>query len=129
MLLWLTHYVSPFFLGRPERLSLKTCRFSFLWSRLAEDGIVLGDVSWQFGLSLFSFRRFFLLGIGLEFCMKWAEAAEFFDPTWYIHRNYNFQKTKIKQIKFSRILKNLPYHSHSQSLHDKYTTREDKIHH
>ena len=62
-------------------LSLKACRFSFLRFWLAEDRIVLGDVSWQLGLSLFIFGRFFLLGMGLGPCMKWAGAAEFFDPT------------------------------------------------
>ena len=81
MLLWLAHCIGPFFLKCPERLSLKACRLSFLWSRLAEDKIVLGDISWQFGLSLFILRRFFLLGMGLGLCMKWAKAAEFFDLT------------------------------------------------
>ena len=81
MLSWLAYRVSPFFLGCPGRLSLKACRSSFLWSRLAEDRIVLGDVSWKFGLSLFILGRFFLLGMGLELYMKWAEAVEFFDPT------------------------------------------------
>ena len=57
------------------------CRSSFLWSRLAEDRIVLSDVSWQFGLSLFILGRFFLLGMGLGLCIKWVRVAEFFDPT------------------------------------------------
>ena len=70
-----------FFFGCPERLSLKACCPSFLWSRLAEDRIVLGDISWLFGLSLFIFGYFFLLGMGLGLFMKWAEAAEFFEPT------------------------------------------------
>ena len=48
---------------------------------MAEDRIVLGDVSWQFGLSLFVLERFFLLGMGLGLCMKWAGAVKFFDPT------------------------------------------------
>ena len=48
---------------------------------MAEDRIVLGDVSWQLGLSLFILERLFLLGIGLGPCMKWARAAEFFDRT------------------------------------------------
>ena len=54
---------------------------SFLRFRLAEDRIVLSDVSWQLGLPLFILGRFFLLGMGLGPCMKWVEAAEFFDPT------------------------------------------------
>ena len=57
------------------------CHSSFLWSRLAEDGIVLGDVSWQFELSLFILECFFLFSIGLGLCIKWAEVTEFFDPT------------------------------------------------
>ena len=69
-----------FFLGCPKRLPLMACRSSFLWSRLAEDKIVLGNVSWQFGLSLFILGRFFLLGMGLRFCIKWVGVAEFFDP-------------------------------------------------
>ena len=80
MLLWLSHCVSPFFLGCPGRLSLTACCFSFLWSWLAEDKIVLGDVSWQFGLSLFILGHFFLLDMGLGLCMKWAKVVEFFDP-------------------------------------------------
>ena len=74
------------------------CRSSFLWSRLAEDRIVLGDVSWQFGLSLFIFGHFFLLGVGLELCIKWAGVAEFFDPiiapqnpvVWLLRRRRGF---------------------------------------
>ena len=62
-------------------LSLKACRFSFLRFWLAEDRIVLDDVSWQLGLSLFILGHFFLLGMGLEPCMKWVGAVEFFDPT------------------------------------------------
>ena len=81
MLLWLSHCVSPFFMGCPGRLSLTACCFSFLWSWLAEDKIVLGDVSWQFGLSLFILGHFFLLGMGLGLYMKWAKVVEFFDPT------------------------------------------------
>ena len=57
------------------------CCSSFLWSRLAEDRIVLSDVSWQFGLSLFILGRFSLLGMGLGLYIKWVGVAEFFDPT------------------------------------------------
>ena len=70
-----------FFLGCPRRLPLMACRSSFLWSRLAKGRIVLGDVSWQFGLSLFIIGRFFLLGMGLGLYIKWVGVAEFFDPT------------------------------------------------
>ena len=81
MLPWLAHCVSPFCLGCPGRLSLKACRSSFLWFPLAEDRIVLSDVSWQVGLFLFIIGRFFLLDMDLRPCMKWVGAAEFFDPT------------------------------------------------
>ena len=81
MLLWLTHCVSPSCLGRPRRLFLRACRFFFLWFRLVENKIVLGDVSWQLGLPLFVLECFFLLGIGFRLCMKWAEVAKFFSPT------------------------------------------------
>ena len=47
---------------------------------MAEDRIVFGDVSWKFGLSLFIIGHFFLLGMGLRLCIKWAGVAEFFDP-------------------------------------------------
>ena len=81
MLPWLAHCVSTFCLRRLGRLSLRACRSSFLQFWLAEDRIVLGDVSWQLGLSLFILGYFFLLGMGLGSCIKWVRAAEFFDPT------------------------------------------------
>ena len=81
MLLWLAHCVSPFCLGRPVRLSLRACRSSFSRFRLAEGRIVLGNVSWQFGPSLFVLEHFFLLGVGLGLDMKWAGVAKFFGPT------------------------------------------------
>ena len=81
MLSWLTHYVSPFFLGCLGRLSLKACRSSFLWPRPTEDSIVLGNVFCQCGLSLFILELFFLIGMGLGLYMKWARSAKFFDPT------------------------------------------------
>ena len=56
------------------------CRSSFLWSWLAEDRIVLDDVSWEFGPSLFVLGHFFFLGMGLGLSIKWAGVAEFFDP-------------------------------------------------
>ena len=57
------------------------CRSSFLWSRLAEDRIVLDDVSWEFGPSLFVLGHFFFLGMGLGLSIKWAGVVEFFNPT------------------------------------------------
>ena len=59
------------------------CRSSLLGSRLAENRVVLGDVSWQFGLSLFVLGHFFLLGVGPGLSIKWAGVAKFFDPTMY----------------------------------------------
>ena len=56
------------------------CRSSFLWSWLAEDRIVLDDVSWEFGPSLFVLGHFFFLGMGLGLSIKWVGVAEFFDP-------------------------------------------------
>ena len=85
MLPWLAHCVSSFCLGRLGRLSLRACRSSFSRFRLAEDKIVLNDVSWQLGLSLLILGCFFLLGVGLGLCMKWARDAEFFDPTTIIY--------------------------------------------
>ena len=81
MLPWLAHCVSPFCLGRLGRLSLRACHSSFSRFQLAEDRIVLGDVSWQLGLSLLILKCFFLLSVGLGLCMKWVGAAELFDPT------------------------------------------------
>ena len=68
-------------LGRSERLPLVACYFILSWSRFAENRIVLGNVSWQFGPSLFVLRHFFLLGVGLGLDMKWAGVAKFFGPT------------------------------------------------
>ena len=81
MLPWLAHCVSSFCLGRLGRLSLRACRSSFSQFQLDEDRIVIGDASWQLGLSLLILGCFFLLRVGLGLCMKWAEAAEFFGPT------------------------------------------------
>ena len=81
MLPWLAHCVSSFCLGRLGRLSLRACRSSFSQFQLAEDRIVIGDASWQLGLSLLILGCFFLLRVGLGLCMKWVEAAEFFGPT------------------------------------------------
>ena len=53
---------------------------------MAEDRIVLGDVSWQLGLSLLILRHFFLLGVGLGFDMRWAGVAKSFGPTGTVNR-------------------------------------------
>ena len=85
-------------MGCLGRLPLMACRSSFLWSQLAEDRIVFDDVSWQFGLSLFIIGHFFLLGMGLGLCIKWARVTEFFDPiiapqnpaVWLLRRRRGF---------------------------------------
>ena len=56
-------------------------RSSLLGSRLAENKVVLGNVSWQFGLSSFVLGHFFLLGVGLGLSIKWVGVAKFLDPT------------------------------------------------
>ena len=68
-------------LGRSGRLPLAACRFFLPWSRFADDKIIFGNVSWQFGPSSFIFGHFFLLGVGLGLDMKWDGVAKFFDPT------------------------------------------------
>ena len=68
-------------LGRSGRLPLVACRFLLPWSRFAKNRIVLGDMSWQFGLSSFVLGHFFLLGMGLGLDMKWTRIAKFFGPT------------------------------------------------
>ena len=75
----LLHLYFP--LGRSGRLPLVACHFFLPWPRFAEDRIVLGNVSWQFGPSSFVFGHFFLLGVGLGLDMKWAGFAKFFGPT------------------------------------------------
>ena len=57
------------------------CRFSLLGSRLAEDRIVLDNVSWQFRLSLFVLGHFFLLSVDLGLSIKWAMVVKFFGLT------------------------------------------------
>ena len=59
-------------------------RSSLLGSGLAEDRIVLGDVSGPFGPSLFVLGHFFLLGVGLGLSMRWAGVVKFFDPIIFI---------------------------------------------
>ena len=65
-------------LGRPPLVA--RCP-SLLWSRMAEDRIVLGDIFWQLGLSTLILKWFFILGVGLGLNMKWAEVARFLGPT------------------------------------------------
>ena len=73
-------------------------RSSLLGSGLANDRIVLGDVSRPLGLSLFVFSRSFLLGMGLELSMRWAGVVKFFDPT--IVFLYETQLANIKWLYF-----------------------------
>ena len=68
-------------LGRSGRLPLAACCFYLPWSQFAKDRIVLGNVSWQFGHSLFILGHFFLLNVGLVLDMKWVGVAKFFGPT------------------------------------------------
>ena len=57
------------------------CRFLLPRSRFAENRFVLGNASWQFGLSSLVLEYFFLIGVGLRLDMKWAGVAKFFGPT------------------------------------------------
>ena len=54
---------------------------SLLGSVLAEDKIVLDDVSGPLGLSSFVLGHSFLLGVGLGLSIRWAGVVKFFDPT------------------------------------------------
>ena len=60
------------------------CRSSLLGSGLAENRMVLDNVSRQFGLSSFLLRHFFLLGVGLGLSIRWVEIVKFFDPIIFI---------------------------------------------
>ena len=68
-------------LGRSRRLLLAAWRFPFSWSQFAKDRVVLGSISWQFGISMLVLGHFFLLGMGHGLDMKWAGVANSFDPT------------------------------------------------
>ena len=57
------------------------CRSSLPGSGLAENRIVLVDVSGPFGLPSFVLGHFFLLGVGLGLSIKWVRVVKFFDPT------------------------------------------------
>ena len=59
-------------------------RSSLLGSGLAEDRIVLGDVSGPLGLSLFILSHSFLLDVGFGLSMRWVRVVKFFDPTIFI---------------------------------------------
>ena len=52
-----------------------------LGSGLAEERIVLNNVSGPFGLSSFVLGQFFLLGMGFGLSIKWARVVKFFGPT------------------------------------------------
>ena len=75
------------------------CHSSLLGSQLAENRIVLGDASWQFGLSSFVLRHFFLLGVSLGLSIRWAGVVKFFDPTYTYIKIYLY-RLKIKLCKF-----------------------------
>ena len=57
------------------------CCSSLLGFGLAEERIVLNNVSGPFGLSSFVLGHFFFFGVGLGLSIKWAGVAKFFDPT------------------------------------------------
>ena len=61
---------------------------SLLGSGLAEDRIVLGDVSGPLGPSLFVLGHFFLPDVGLGLSMKWVRVVKFFDPTVIAEKKY-----------------------------------------
>ena len=68
-------------LGCLRGLPLATWRFPIPWFWSAEDKVVLGSISWQSRFPLFILGHFFLLGMGLELNMKWAEIPRSFAPT------------------------------------------------
>ena len=72
---------SGFPLGRSRRLPLVAWCFPFPWSRFTEDRVVLGNISWQSGLSLFILRHSFLLGIGRGLDVKRVRVTKPFGPT------------------------------------------------
>ena len=72
---------SGFPLGCSRRLPLVAWLFLLTWFFSAEDRVVLGNISWQSGFSLFVLGHFFLFGMGHGFDMKWAGLAKSFGPT------------------------------------------------
>ena len=95
------HLRSP--LGRSRRLSLVACRFLLPWSQFAENKIVFGNVSWQFGPSLFILGHFFFLGVGLGLDMKWARIAKFFGPTATKHGKMKMFSRKYFTLKQTKL--------------------------
>ena len=69
-------------------LPLATWRFPLLWFWFAEDRVVLGSISWQFGFPLFVVGHFFLLGMGLGPNMKWAGLCQILQPHINNKRSY-----------------------------------------
>ena len=63
-------------LGCSRGLPLATWHFPLLWFWSAEDRVVLGSISWQYGFPLFVLGHFFLLGMG----MKWAGLCQILQP-------------------------------------------------
>ena len=74
------------------------CHSSLLGSRLAEDRVVLSDVSWQFELFSFVLGHFFLLGVGLGLSIRWAGVTKFFDPTVSIFSQKRKRKKQLYQF-------------------------------
>ena len=118
-----------FCLGRQGGLYLRVCRFLLPWPWLAEDRIVLGDVSRQLGPSLFILERFFFLGVGLVLDMRWAGVAKSFGPTLTYNIYFVMIALKIKlrhqlifgvngiqNYIFCLLFKQISYHTHSQYL-------------
>ena len=72
---------SELLLGCSRGLPLATWRFPLLWFWYAEDTVVLGSISWQFGFPLFVLEHFFLLDMDLGLDMKWTRVPRSFGPT------------------------------------------------
>ena len=72
---------SRFPLGCSRRLPLAAWLFPLTWFCSTEDRVVLGNISWQSGFSLFVLGHFFLLCMDHELDIKWAGLAISFGPT------------------------------------------------
>ena len=68
-------------LGSLRGLPLATWRFPLLWFWSAKDRVVLDSISWQSRFPSFILGHFFLLGMGLEFDMKWVGVSRPFGLT------------------------------------------------
>ena len=68
-------------LGCSRGLLLATWHFPLPWFWSAEDRVVLGSISWQFGFPLFVLEHFFLLDMDLGLDMKWTGVPRSFGPT------------------------------------------------